>query len=454
MQRTLCSVAFVLWVTIGVLLVPELSGQPVTSNDSIRWQGELDRARSLVFSQPAEARALLDSLRVHVFPHEKWKLTWYNVCGIYFATRSELDSAARCFQYVIDRSESNPSGKAGALHNLSIVRKTERKSQEALKLIDEAEKLYRILDDKKNIAVMYGSKAAVYKDLEQYALAADWLLKAIHLLQQMPGDNQELINTEKQKLANTHLMLHRFAEAAALYKEVLPVFKAGNNTFYYATTLLNYGNALYELRQLENAEKVLQEAISLLRGFEHPDYLALGYFHLANVHRYAEDPHRVEEALRKAMESDRQGNGTYADEIYVAYLEWCVQQEEYDRARDAIRRIEEENILEKSGLKIRLNYALSRARFYESTEQWQSGASAWKEAFQYQDTLYKSLQEQTTSETQARLTLEERAGEKNRLLMELEELQRQQRKQKVWMLGGGLIVALALAGLWLWKKRF
>lgn len=101
-----------------------------------------------------------------------------------------------------------------------------------------------------------------------------------------------------------------------------------------------------------------------------------------------------------------------------------------------------------------MNYALSRARFYESTEQWQSGASAWKEAFQCQDTLYKSLQEQTTSETQARLTLEERAGEKTRLLMELEELQRQQRKQKVWLLGGGLIVALALDGLWLWKKRF
>jgi tetratricopeptide (TPR) repeat protein len=453
MRRHPLSVGRLSILLIGIILNSAGFGQSPSAKDSLRWQGELDSARNMVFSQPAEARALLDSIRPYVFVHEKLKLTWHNVCGIYYATRSELDSAARCFQYIIDRSDSNPAGKAGALHNLSIVRKTERKPLESLALIGEAEKLYRIMDDKKNIAVMYGSKASVYRDREQYALAADWLLKAINLLQQLPDDNKDLINTEKQKLANTYLMLQRYAEAAALYREVLPVFKENNNNFYYATTLLNYGNALYETRELDRASHVLDEAIALLSEFEHPDYIALGYFHKANLSRYAENPTAAEEAFRMAMEADRQGNRTYADEIYVAYLEWCVQQAEYDKARNAIRRIEKENILGKSGLKIRLNYALSRARLYEGKGQWQSGASAWKEAFHYQDTLYNTLQEQTASETQARLALEEMTGEKNQLIMELEGAQHALKQQKGWMLGIGLFLLFAFAGQLFWQKR-
>jgi tetratricopeptide (TPR) repeat protein len=178
MRRHPLSVGRLSILLIGIILNSAGFGQSPSAKDSLRWQGELDSARNMVFSQPAEARALLDSIRPYVFVHEKLKLTWHNVCGIYYATRSELDSAARCFQYIIDRSDSNPAGKAGALHNLSIVRKTERKPLESLALIEEAEKLYRIMDDKKNIAVMYGSKASVYRDREQYALAADWFAES------------------------------------------------------------------------------------------------------------------------------------------------------------------------------------------------------------------------------------------------------------------------------------
>jgi tetratricopeptide (TPR) repeat protein len=379
---------FLLFMFFITLSLPS-DAQRMSTEDSTRYNFELDEARKGVFNDPVSTKKYLDSIQPIVKNNIDLFLKWNNAYGIYYGVKGIVDSAVFNFKFIIDRSANQPDRKAAAVHNLGLTVKSAKKYEEAKRLFNQALGLYDQTRDSVGLARVSGSMASLYKDLEMYDLTVRWILHSISLLEKVSSDQTELINSEKQKLANLYLVVGEFSKARQIYEQVLPVFKEKEITLYYAITLLNYSNALYELFDFKRAEEMVLESLPMLIDFKNMDYIGLAYLHLGKIAYYKQDLNKALKQLDTSLEYSKKGKGDFLVESFLLKLQILIEEKKYRRALEILQ----DSILEKelsiASLKNRLDFNLKSAEVYAEVGDYRKSVKSWEAAYQVRDSLGK-----------------------------------------------------------------
>ncbi len=416
-----------------------LFAQTINEKDSFRFAIELDTAYKDIFRQPSRCKSYLDSIYDNLKYNTSLRLKWHNTYGVFYGARGELDSARYHFQTIIDGSDLDTIRKAGAYNNMGIILRTNKLYIDAKEAFRQSMELYKAADDSLGIATVSGSIASLYKDQEMFDLSVDWLNSAIAIFEKLGKEHEEKLVADKQKLANIHLMLEQFASACSLYEEVIPVFKNNENNLYYAITLLNYANALYELNDLDKSEQYLSEAISMLKDFQQFDYVSLGFMHKGKISIYRKEYDKALFYLDSAYQYSINSKSMFLDEIYLHRIDAFLFKGSYQAASELIEQAE--NVFSNSSLKNKVTLAKRKAQTYSNLGDYVSSAKNWEAAFFLKDSLNQLNKERISAELKEKYQFD--LLDKNKKMLETQRdlLQQDIFIQRLYIF---LIIAVAL----------
>lgn len=340
----------------------------------------IEKVFELIRSDRAKARVKLDSLNAATDLSPLAKMTLLRYYGIYYGINGQLDSAEYYFRYVGDHAVPNSILQGKSLFNLSVIYKKRGQLEEALRLLDQALKIYENAGEQRFIAEVYGEMASVYKIQGYLDISLDYLLKSIQILENIPNASQYAITIERQKLANTYMQTGDYEFAIKIFEQVLPSFLEQKDMVNYAITEASYSLALVNNGRYEEADKAAEIALKVIGDYENNDYRALIYLQKAVVLSRLKKMPDALEYFEKAVAYSASGYGSFAHNLYNSYMSVLHQNGYSDEAyriyQDALSR----KIFEKANFKDLQQFHTNAAKILEAKGYMKESVQSWKSA--------------------------------------------------------------------------
>lgn len=266
LQRTVVAVLFFLLSTFNAL------NATTTEDDGkkVRYE-DVKQAFDLIFSEPQLAIKALNRLEER---SKRQNDSLYGIVlnnkGVYYGVQNNSDSALHYFEKAVNAFTNYDVRKAKTLNNMGIVFKNAaryEKSLEALRMADEIAQKTQNFD---LFGLIYGEYASVYKAMENYELATDYLLKSIDYWERGPERNAIKIAVEKQKLGSLYSKLAKYDFAERLFDEAKNVLKDSPNQDAYYLTLAAQAMMYLDQARYDTAEVFLKEAEAGLVQYNNP----------------------------------------------------------------------------------------------------------------------------------------------------------------------------------------
>jgi len=324
----------------------------------------------------------------------------YLYYGTYYNLKSKPDSALYYFEKAegfIDLAKK-PMLYARMLRNKAVAFKKKADHAEALKLLNEAEKIYETANDLKGVGLTYGEMASNYNLMVKSDKAISYLLKAIALLEQS-NETFDII-TVKFSLANTYLNSGNLVFAADLYKDVIKQFKEKGHLKGYSTALLNYGDCMIRLHKYIDAYNAISKAIPILKNFKDGEILAISYSKLGKIKMeegdFSASEVYYEDALSKALELKSFKTISIASE----YIFMLNRQKKYEESLQIIALVDKDEFFQKTNLTERMHFETQKTITYKVSNKKDKALASAKNLLAINATLKRSSNDTITQQLQ------------------------------------------------------
>jgi tetratricopeptide (TPR) repeat protein/DNA-binding CsgD family transcriptional regulator len=232
---------------------------------------EVVQAFDLIFSEPQRAINTLNQLEKRTKQqHDSLYGIVLNNIGVYYGVQNNTDSALHYFERAVNALMNYDVRKAKTFNNMGIVLKNAGrygKSLEALRMADQIAQKTQNFD---LFGLIYGEYASVYKAMENYELATEYLLKSINYWERGSHQNSIKIAVEKQKLGSLYAKLSNFDFAEKLFDEAKGELKDSPNQDAFFITLAAQANMYLDQGRYDTAEIFLKEAEAGLMLYNNP----------------------------------------------------------------------------------------------------------------------------------------------------------------------------------------
>ncbi len=232
---------------------------------------EVEESFNLIFTDPAEAITVLTDLEERSkFQGDSLYGIVLNNIGVYHAVRSENDIALAYFERAIQALPKNKARQVKTLTNAAIVYKHQNQQSLSLNYLRKAMNIAEQLDSPSLLALVYGEMASVYKSLESYDIAIDYLVTSISYWERNEKENLEKIGVEKQKLGGLYFLEDKLDRANKFYNEAKEILRNSTKKDAYYLTILAQSDLYLHRQAYDTADLLLSQAEEGLLPFNNP----------------------------------------------------------------------------------------------------------------------------------------------------------------------------------------
>lgn len=196
--------------------------------------------------------------------------------GIYYSFHLQYDKSLSHYYKALGLLEAihNQKEIAGIYHNIGMVLTRTKENDKAILFFQKAAKMNQALGNQAWLIKNYGEMGGVYKDRKNYDSAVFYYKKAM-LMAEETKNNRSIVTT-KCNLGNLYINNKQYTAAEPLLRDAYLLTRKHNFPPYNQSHIaMLLGDLLQGMGKLEEAERYLQEAISIKEQshiFEQLDY--------------------------------------------------------------------------------------------------------------------------------------------------------------------------------------
>ena len=239
---------------------------------------EADKAYSLIFSNPKQAKIELDQLEKRA---RDQKDSVYSIVlnykGVYYAVQTQMDSALIYFKKSSALVNKTARRYVGTQTNMAVIYKKRGEIDKAIALLESN---LIIADEKKYNAAratIYGELASCYSAKEWYKPALENLIQSIEIWGNEHQVPTKKIAIEKQKLGNLYVKMANMPQALKIFKEIAVVFKDLGDLYNFYLVQITIADIYLELQQPKVALQLIQGAMPNLQRFNDKELLLFAF---------------------------------------------------------------------------------------------------------------------------------------------------------------------------------
>lgn len=236
------------------------------------------------FSQQSEDFKKIDSLKRFVLSAKEQDsssiaASQYIIAEYYRKSTPSTDSAFYYYHKAekIFRQLNSKYELALTLYGIAVIQKNEKDfigsevtSVEALSILESFTETSEVITIK---SFIYNNLGIVFKELEQYDESVKYHIKALELKGKLRGDNRKTIDISKNNLANTYKNAEEFNLAVDYYNQILEnknLIKQQPD--FYALVLDNYAHTLYLLKKHDQLPELYFKALKISDSINYRGY--------------------------------------------------------------------------------------------------------------------------------------------------------------------------------------
>lgn len=232
---------------------------------------EVAQAFDLIFTEPQRAINTLNRLEKRTKQqHDSLYGIVLNNKGVYYGVQNNADSALHYFERAVNALINFDVRKARTFNNMGIVLKNAGRYDKSLEALRMADQIAQKTQNFDLFGLIYGEYASVYKSMENYELAIEYLLKSINYWERGSQQNSIKIAVEKQKLGSLYTKLANFDFAERLFDEARNVLQDSPNQDAYYLTIAAQASMYLDQGMFDTAEIFLKEAEAGLMQYNNP----------------------------------------------------------------------------------------------------------------------------------------------------------------------------------------
>jgi tetratricopeptide (TPR) repeat protein len=411
------------YLTIGVAFLYYLNLYSAEKPKLGEYEERQDKAFQLIFSDPLEAKKSIDELLLESSNyHDTLVSSTYNVLGIFFAVKNQNDSALIAFNKAASLLPEGNKALPILYFNMAVLQKKIGNYEKSFELLNKLFNSAAERNDSVQLAKILGEKASVHRELEEYNQAVQNLLKSIEILkrlEKLPGKNTMI---EKQKLANLYLEMGNYEFAEEMYLIVIPFFKENNLLDSYNITLINYADCLMNMGNLQQAEKMLKDAMDAISQFNNEDWNIYAYERYAKLQMLQYKTNLAFEFYTKAFNMAVGSQSSRTLQIATDFINFLMDNDQIMWVDTILNALKNE-VYTQSTLSQQLNFLYAKASYYEYIEDYKSGYEYLKQARDLSESIQSISDYSEARELQAKYQNEIRVQE-NMILQQKITLQK------------------------------
>ncbi|WP_303318355.1 tetratricopeptide repeat protein [Flavivirga abyssicola] len=203
----------------------------------------------------------------------------YNIAEIYRKTTPLTDSAYYYYNNAekLYRKLNDKFNTAKVLYGIAVIQKNEKDftgsevtSIEAISLLESLEKSNSV---NQYISYVYNNLGIVFDELERYEESVKYYNKSLELKRELKGDFKKSIDNTLNNLAESHKRAGEYNLAIGYYKKLLETENLiKNRPDIYALVLDNYAHTLYLSKNLEQIPNLYLNALKITDSIDYKGY--------------------------------------------------------------------------------------------------------------------------------------------------------------------------------------
>ncbi|WP_299125871.1 tetratricopeptide repeat protein [uncultured Winogradskyella sp.] len=208
-----------------------------------------------------------------------------NDLGVYYAIISDFENSIKTIDIAIElQRELNDSASiAEALNNKGIILDDLGNFDDAIATHIEALKIKEAIKSEPwNIAYSYYNIGYSYNSISNFEMSNTYLEKAKAIFSTLTNYEEE-INATNSLIANNLKHSKQYEKAIAMYKEIIPQYKAMNYNNDLAGAYNSLGQIYMETDSISKAKKLFEKSLDISKNYEQKALVALNLSELGNV---------------------------------------------------------------------------------------------------------------------------------------------------------------------------
>ena len=203
----------------------------------------------------------------------------YNIAEIYRKTTPLTDSAYYYYNNAekLYKKLNDKFNTAKVLYGIAVIQKNEKDfigsevtSIEAISLLESLERSNSV---NQYISYIYNNLGIVFDELERYDESVKYYNKSLKLKRSLKGDFKNSIDNTLNNLAESHKRAGQYDLAIGYYKELLKIEDLINDRpAIYALVLDNYAHTLYLSKNLEQIPSLYLKALKISDSIDNKGY--------------------------------------------------------------------------------------------------------------------------------------------------------------------------------------
>jgi tetratricopeptide (TPR) repeat protein len=185
----------------------------------------------------------------------------YNNLGVAYRNQGALDKALEYYirSMKIYEDLDNKEGIATTKNNIANIYSIKKDYGQAMRYLEESFKLFNTIGDQNKIIGSMNNLGNMYSDIQLYEKASKYFSEAYQLSEKSGAKFADPLNN----LGNIFSKQGNYQKAVEHYLKALTIEKENNNKLGELNTVTNLGITFTKARQPKEAQKYLDEAISL-----------------------------------------------------------------------------------------------------------------------------------------------------------------------------------------------
>lgn len=357
-------------------------------NSGFNTQEKEKEIKRTMTSEPDSARLFIKQILNYKGKlHDTVYGNAYIAYGYYHNLKNDTDSSL--YYYRRARPFINeyryPKNYARLLRNRAGTHKRRGENEEALKILDKVEDIYKSLDDNVGLAIVYGEIASNYNLLLRNREAIHYLLKSLDLLENR--NDKKYIVSVKASLANSYMNIGNFKFAEDLYLEALKAYKEQNVIKNYSVTLLNYGDCLIHQKKYAEAQKALNDALPGLIKFNDQEIIGFIYSKMGTIQLEQDNIKGAESYYHLAFQKVLANNSLKTIAVGTEYISILKRLGKIKEAMEIIRLIEKPDLMQKANVSDKMDFEKEKAELYQKINNTDKALLSLETRLKLQDTL-------------------------------------------------------------------
>jgi tetratricopeptide (TPR) repeat protein len=267
----------------------------------------------------------------------------YNNLGVAYRNQGALDKALEYYITSMKLYDSlqNKEGVATTKNNIANIYSIKKDYSQAMRYLEESYVLFQEINDPFRLIGSMNNLGNLYQDIDMYDKALDYYTRAYSLSEK----NGARFGDPLSNVGNIYFNQGNYQVAVEYYQKALDIEREHNNKLGILNTLTNMGITYTKARQAKNAERYLNEALSLSEELQ--ALTALPAIYKASAENYSIQ-HKWKEAYQMQLKYDELRQEIYSEESSrnIAQMEMVLDFQEKERQLEILRKEDEIKTLE------------------------------------------------------------------------------------------------------------